>query len=115
RTSWNRLAEVVTSPGDGSGSRLDPPLAVLEINTGTLTQSRRERGQRDLWEPRALGDGARSDLAPGHLVYRHRQMLSTPEMYAAFALVAALGLGLTRGLRALQARMLVWPEGVGRL
>src|SRR5438093_138745 len=31
-------------------------------------------------------------------------MLSTPEMYAAFALVGALGLGLTRGLRALQAR-----------
>jgi len=42
-------------------------------------------------------------------------MLSTPEMYAAFALVGALGLGLTRGLRALQARMLAWPEDVGRL
>jgi len=27
----------------------------------------------------------------GHLVYRHWQMLSTPEMYAAFALVGALG------------------------
>ncbi len=51
----------------------------------------------------------------GHLVYRHWQMLSTPEMYAAFALVGALGLGLTRGLRALQARMLSWQEDVGRL
>src|SRR5439155_21019050 len=51
----------------------------------------------------------------GHLVYRHWQMLSTPEMYAAFALVGAMGLVLTRGLRALQARMLAWPEDVGRL
>jgi len=46
----------------------------------------------------------------GHLVYRHWQMLSTPEMYAAFALVGALGLLLTRGLRALQARILSWQE-----
>src|SRR5947199_7545632 len=46
----------------------------------------------------------------GHLVYRPWQMLSTPEIYAAFALVGALGLGLTRGLRALQARMLAWQE-----
>jgi ABC-type nitrate/sulfonate/bicarbonate transport system permease component len=44
----------------------------------------------------------------GHLVYRHWQMLSTPEMYAAFALVGTLGLVLTRGLRALQARLLAW-------
>jgi ABC-type nitrate/sulfonate/bicarbonate transport system permease component len=51
----------------------------------------------------------------GHLVYRHWQTLSTPEMYAAFALVGALGLLLTRGLRALQARMLVWQEDPGRL
>ena len=51
----------------------------------------------------------------GHLVYRHWQMLSTPEMYAAFALVGALGLLLTRGLRALQARMLAWQDDVGRL
>jgi ABC-type nitrate/sulfonate/bicarbonate transport system permease component len=49
----------------------------------------------------------------GHLVYRHWQMLSTPEMYAAFALVGALGLVLTRGLRALQARLLVWQEDSG--
>ncbi len=40
----------------------------------------------------------------GHLVYRHWQTLSTPQMYGAFALVGALGLLLTRGLRALQAR-----------
>jgi len=46
----------------------------------------------------------------GHLVYRHWQMLSTPEMYAAFALVGALGLAVTRGLRALQARVLSWQE-----
>ena len=46
----------------------------------------------------------------GHLVYRHWQMLSTTEMYGAFALVGALGLLLTRGLRALQARMLTWQE-----
>jgi ABC-type nitrate/sulfonate/bicarbonate transport system permease component len=51
----------------------------------------------------------------GHLVYRHWQTLSTPEMYAAFALVGALGLLLTRGLRTLQARMLVWQEDPGRL
>jgi ABC-type nitrate/sulfonate/bicarbonate transport system permease component len=36
-------------------------------------------------------------------------------MYGAFALVGALGLLLTRGLRALQARMLVWQEDPGRL
>jgi NitT/TauT family transport system permease protein len=49
----------------------------------------------------------------GHLVYRHWQMLSTPEMYAAFALVGALGLVLTRGLRALQARLLTWQDDIG--
>jgi NitT/TauT family transport system permease protein len=49
----------------------------------------------------------------GHLVYRHWQMLSIPEMYAAFALVGALGLVLTRGLRALQARLLAWQEDSG--
>lgn len=51
----------------------------------------------------------------GQLVYRHWQTLSTPQMYGAFALVGALGLLLTRGLRALQARMLVWQEDPGRL
>jgi len=56
---------------------------------------------------------ARSGL--GHLVYRHWQMLSTTEMYGAFALVGALGLLLTRGLRALQQRMLTWQEEIGRL
>jgi NitT/TauT family transport system permease protein len=50
----------------------------------------------------------------GHLVYRHWQMLSTPEMYAAFVLVGALGLALTRGLRALQARILTWQDDPGR-
>jgi NitT/TauT family transport system permease protein len=54
---------------------------------------------------------ARSGL--GHLVYRHWQMLSTPEMYAAFVLVGALGLALTRGLRALQARLLAWQDDTG--
>jgi len=49
----------------------------------------------------------------GHLVYRHWQMLSTPEMYAAFALVGGLGLALTRGLRALQARLLAWQDDIG--
>ena len=49
----------------------------------------------------------------GHLVYRHWQMLSTPEMYGAFALVGALGLVLTRGLRALQRRMLAWQDEPG--
>jgi ABC-type nitrate/sulfonate/bicarbonate transport system permease component len=48
----------------------------------------------------------------GHLVYRHWQMLSTPEMYAAFALVGALGLLLTRGLSALQRRLLAWQEAI---
>jgi ABC-type nitrate/sulfonate/bicarbonate transport system permease component len=56
---------------------------------------------------------ARSGL--GHLVYRHWQTLNTPEMYAAFALVGALGLLLTRGLRAVQARTLVWQDDPGRL
>ena len=51
----------------------------------------------------------------GHLVYRHWQMLSTTEMYGAFALVGALGLLLTRGLRALQARMLTWQEEISRV
>lgn len=51
----------------------------------------------------------------GHLVYRHWQMLSTPEMYAAFVLVGALGLALTRGLRTLQARILTWQDDPGRL
>jgi ABC-type nitrate/sulfonate/bicarbonate transport system permease component len=51
----------------------------------------------------------------GHLVYRHWQTLATPEMYAAFALVGALGLLLTRGLRAVQARLLAWQEDPGRL
>jgi NitT/TauT family transport system permease protein len=46
----------------------------------------------------------------GHLVYRHWQTLSTPEMYGAFALVGGLGLLVTRGLHALQKRMLVWQE-----
>jgi ABC-type nitrate/sulfonate/bicarbonate transport system permease component len=31
-------------------------------------------------------------------------------MYAAFTLVGALGLALTRGLRALQRRALAWQE-----
>jgi len=51
----------------------------------------------------------------GHLVYRHWQMLGTVDMYGAFALVGALGLALTRGLRALQSRMLTWQEDPGRL
>src|SRR5881628_3472151 len=57
----------VTSAQDAQIGRagIDSLLTVLEINAGTLTQSRRERSQRDLREPRALGDGARSDLAPG--------------------------------------------------
>jgi NitT/TauT family transport system permease protein len=46
----------------------------------------------------------------GHLVYRHWQMLSTVEMYGAFVLVGALGLLLTRGLGALQRRVLAWQE-----
>jgi NitT/TauT family transport system permease protein len=54
---------------------------------------------------------ARSGL--GHLVYRHWQMLSTVEMYGAFALVGALGLGLTRGLGAVQRRMLAWQDEPG--
>jgi ABC-type nitrate/sulfonate/bicarbonate transport system permease component len=40
-------------------------------------------------------------------------MLSTPEMYAAFALIGALGLVLTRGLRAVQARVLAWQDEIG--
>lgn len=51
----------------------------------------------------------------GHLVYRHWQMLSTTEMYGAFALVGALGLLLTRGLGALQRRMLAWQRDIAAL
>ena len=51
----------------------------------------------------------------GHLVYRHWQTLSTPQMYGAFALVGALGLLLTRGLRVVQARTLAWQQDTGRL
>jgi ABC-type nitrate/sulfonate/bicarbonate transport system permease component len=51
----------------------------------------------------------------GHLVYRHWQTLSTPQMYSAFALVGALGLLLTRGLRVVQARTLAWQQDTGRL
>jgi NitT/TauT family transport system permease protein len=51
----------------------------------------------------------------GHLVYRHWQMLSTTEMYGAFALVGALGLLFTRGLGALQRRALAWQQDVGLL
>jgi ABC-type nitrate/sulfonate/bicarbonate transport system permease component len=56
---------------------------------------------------------ARSGL--GHLVYRHWQMLSTTEMYGGFALVGALGLLMTRGLRSLQQRMVTWQDDIGRL
>jgi NitT/TauT family transport system permease protein len=49
----------------------------------------------------------------GHLVYRHWQMLSTVEMYGAFVLVGALGLLLTRGLGAVQRRLLSWQEESG--
>jgi NitT/TauT family transport system permease protein len=44
----------------------------------------------------------------GHLVFRAWQMLLTAEMFAAFALIGLIGLLLTRGLRALQARALRW-------
>ena len=36
-------------------------------------------------------------------------------MYAAFALIGAVGLVLTRGLRALQARVLTWQDDSGGL
>ncbi len=51
----------------------------------------------------------------GHLVFRYWQMLLTAEMFAAFVLVGLLGLGLTRGLRAVQRRALAWKEEVGWL
>lgn len=51
----------------------------------------------------------------GHLVFRYWQMLLTAEMFAAFVLVGLIGLALTRGLRAVQRRALVWKEEVGWL
>lgn len=51
----------------------------------------------------------------GHLVYRSWQMLLTAEMFAAFVLIGLVGLGLTRGLRAVQRRALAWKEEVGWL
>ena len=46
----------------------------------------------------------------GHLVFRYWQMLAAPEMFAAFALIGALGLAVTRGLRLWQTRALVWSD-----
>lgn len=54
---------------------------------------------------------ARSGL--GHLVYRYWQMLLTAEMFAAFLLIGAIGLVLTRGLRAVQRRTLAWNQDAG--
>ena len=51
----------------------------------------------------------------GHLVHRHWQMLLPTEMFAAFALIGALGLLVTRGLRALQRRALAWQESTDPL
>jgi NitT/TauT family transport system permease protein len=56
---------------------------------------------------------ARSGL--GHLVFRSWQMLRTPEMFAAFVLVGGIGLGCTRGLKAVQRRALAWKEDPGWL
>lgn len=56
---------------------------------------------------------ARSGL--GHLVFRYWQMLLTPEMFAAFAVVGGIGLGCTRGLKAIQRRALAWKEDLGWL
>ena len=89
---------------------MDPRLLDVGRNYGA-------HGPRLFWKvilPAALPaifTGLRLGL--GHLVYRHWQMLSTPKMYAAFALVGALGLVLTRGLRTLQARLLAWQEDIG--
>ena len=46
----------------------------------------------------------------GHLVYRHWQTLSTPEMYAPSRWSARSASLLTRGLRALQSRTLAWQD-----
>jgi NitT/TauT family transport system permease protein len=47
----------------------------------------------------------------GHLVFRYWQMLAAPEMFAAFAVIGALGLAVTRGLRLWQTRALAWSDG----
>lgn len=49
----------------------------------------------------------------GHLVFRYWQMLLTGEMYAAFVLIGLMGLGATRGLKAVQRRALGWQDEVG--
>jgi len=51
----------------------------------------------------------------GHLVFRHWQMLLTAEMFAAFALIGLMGLGATRGLKAVQRRALAWKDDPGWL
>jgi NitT/TauT family transport system permease protein len=56
---------------------------------------------------------ARSGL--GYLVFRYWQMLLTAEMFAGLALIGLIGLGLTRGLRAVQRRALAWQEEAGWL
>lgn len=48
----------------------------------------------------------------GHVVWSAWQTLATPRMYAAFVVVGALGLFLTRGLRRLQDRLLAWQTSV---
>lgn len=48
----------------------------------------------------------------GHLVWRSWQTLSTPEMFAALAVVGAIGVLLTRGLRRVQDRLLAWQVSV---
>lgn len=48
----------------------------------------------------------------GHVVWISWQTLSTPRMYAAFVVVGVMGLFLTRGLRALQDRLLAWQISV---
>lgn len=48
----------------------------------------------------------------GHVVWSSWQTLTTPRMYAAFVVVGFLGLLLTRGLKRLQDRLLVWQVSV---
>ena len=49
----------------------------------------------------------------GHLVFRQWQMLLTAEMFAGLAVIGAIGLTLTRGLRAVQQRALAWQDDAG--
>src|SRR5262245_40823876 len=107
-----RLLEVGQNH-EARGARLFGKVILPAVLPSVLTGLRLELGLALVAIVAVEFIAAKSGL--GHLVYRHWQMLSTTEMYAAFALVGTLGLLLTRGLGALQRRLLVWQQNIETL